>query len=210
MPCARAGSGCRKTEPDHDRRPTRHRRTMTDAARPRHHAADPAGPVRADGRRARAPRHRARRGRPAHRPGEDRGRATRDAARRCVREARDGDRGGGLCGPTLDPTAAADLNAQLVLVTQRAALMESQVDVLEGKRRALGRYRDALADLQRDPRAPTATCPRHRPMPSKAVAAAGRPIRPGSHPRCRACCSARRRTSGARSPGRCTTARPRA
>ena len=45
----------------------------------------------------------------------------------------------------LDPTIAADLNAQLVLLTKRSALMESQVDVLEGKRRALGRYRDALA-----------------------------------------------------------------
>jgi two-component system sensor histidine kinase DegS len=48
-------------------------------------------------------------------------------------------------GGTLDPGLGADLNAQLVLLTKRAALMESQVDVLEGKRRALGRYRDALA-----------------------------------------------------------------
>ncbi len=48
-------------------------------------------------------------------------------------------------GTTLDPTVAADLNAQLVLLTKRAALMESQVDVLEGKRRALGRYRDTMA-----------------------------------------------------------------
>jgi two-component system sensor histidine kinase DegS len=48
-------------------------------------------------------------------------------------------------GTTLDPAIAADLNTQLVLLTKRAALMESQVDVLEGKRRALGRYRDALA-----------------------------------------------------------------
>jgi hypothetical protein len=31
-------------------------------------------------------------------------------------------------------------------LTKRAALMESQVDVLEGKRRALGRYRDAVAE----------------------------------------------------------------
>ena len=48
-------------------------------------------------------------------------------------------------GTTIDPGTAADLNAQLVLLTKRAALMESQVDVLEGKRRALGRYRDALS-----------------------------------------------------------------
>lgn len=48
-------------------------------------------------------------------------------------------------GATIDPTVAADLNTQLVLLTKRAALMESQVDVLEGKRRALGRFRDALS-----------------------------------------------------------------
>jgi phage I-like protein len=48
-------------------------------------------------------------------------------------------------GGAMEPTVAAELNAQLVLLTKRAALMESQVDVLDGKRRALGRYRDALA-----------------------------------------------------------------
>jgi len=45
-----------------------------------------------------------------------------------------------------DTTQALELSAQLVTLTKRAALMESQVDVLEGKRRALGRYRDALAE----------------------------------------------------------------
>ena len=50
-------------------------------------------------------------------------------------------------GTTIEPGIAADLNAQLVLLTKRAALMESQVDVLEGKRRALGRYRDAMASF---------------------------------------------------------------
>jgi two-component system sensor histidine kinase DegS len=48
-------------------------------------------------------------------------------------------------GTSPDPAVVGDLNTQLVLLTKRAALMESQVDVLEGKRRALGRYRDALA-----------------------------------------------------------------
>jgi two-component system sensor histidine kinase DegS len=38
-----------------------------------------------------------------------------------------------------------ELNAQLVLQTQRAALMQSQVEVLEGKQRALTRFRTALA-----------------------------------------------------------------
>ena len=43
------------------------------------------------------------------------------------------------------PPDTAELNAQLVLLTKRAALMESQVDVLEGKQRALTRFRDGLA-----------------------------------------------------------------
>jgi two-component system, NarL family, sensor histidine kinase DegS len=34
----------------------------------------------------------------------------------------------------------------LIAMTKRAALMETQVEVLEGKRRTLARYRDALAD----------------------------------------------------------------
>ncbi len=44
-----------------------------------------------------------------------------------------------------DATDQLELSAQLVTLTKRAALMESQVDVLEGKRRALGRYREAVA-----------------------------------------------------------------
>ena len=43
------------------------------------------------------------------------------------------------------PADTVDVNAQLVLQTQRAALMESQVDVLEGKQRALARFRAAVA-----------------------------------------------------------------
>jgi two-component system sensor histidine kinase DegS len=38
-----------------------------------------------------------------------------------------------------------DLTTNLVTLSKRSALMESQVDVLEGKRRALQRYRDAVA-----------------------------------------------------------------
>jgi len=43
------------------------------------------------------------------------------------------------------PGDMTELNAQLVLLTKRAALMETQVDVLEGKQRALTRFRDAVA-----------------------------------------------------------------
>jgi two-component system sensor histidine kinase DegS len=44
-----------------------------------------------------------------------------------------------------EPVDTEELNAQLVLMTKRAALMESQVDVLEGKQRALNRFRDSIA-----------------------------------------------------------------
>ncbi len=48
--------------------------------------------------------------------------------------------------PEGDPKERLDLTASLVTLTKRAALMESQVDVLEGKRRALARYRDGLVE----------------------------------------------------------------
>jgi hypothetical protein len=34
----------------------------------------------------------------------------------------------------------------LIMLTQRAALMQTQVEVLDGKRRAIARYRDAIAE----------------------------------------------------------------
>ena len=115
----------------------------------------------------------------------------------------------GAAGTTLDPTVAADLNAQLVLLTQRAALMESQVDVLEGKRRALARFRDAVA-VYNETLGAYGDVP---PPPAKPAKAGQRQARRSvrrPRPPSRGCCSARRRTSGARSPGRCTTGRPRA
>jgi two-component system sensor histidine kinase DegS len=44
-----------------------------------------------------------------------------------------------------DRAELIDLTNQVVNVTRRAALMESQVEVLEGKRRALSRHRDTMA-----------------------------------------------------------------
>lgn len=44
------------------------------------------------------------------------------------------------------PKDVADLNGQLLNLTRRASLMEAQVEVLEGKRKALARYRDGLAE----------------------------------------------------------------
>ncbi|MGC8634296.1 MAG: sensor histidine kinase [Candidatus Limnocylindrales bacterium] len=46
-----------------------------------------------------------------------------------------------------DPAALREAVAQLVTLTRRSALMESQVDVLAGKQKALARYRDHLAQL---------------------------------------------------------------
>jgi two-component system sensor histidine kinase DegS len=44
-----------------------------------------------------------------------------------------------------DPKEQLEATNNLVTLTKRAALMETQVEVLEGKRRALARYRDAVA-----------------------------------------------------------------
>ena len=63
--------------------------------------------------------------------------ATRHETRRVAAAEKLSTRHGGGRASGHEPGArvAADLNAQLVLLTKRAALMESQVDVLEGKRR---------------------------------------------------------------------------
>lgn len=50
-------------------------------------------------------------------------------------------------GRTGDPGDIRDAYASLVAMTRRAVLMEAQVDLLEGKRRALARHRSAIADL---------------------------------------------------------------
>src|SRR3954452_9288993 len=46
-----------------------------------------------------------------------------------------------------DPVERADLATQLVTLTRRASVMEAQVEVLEGKRKALTRYRESLSAL---------------------------------------------------------------
>jgi two-component system sensor histidine kinase DegS len=48
--------------------------------------------------------------------------------------------------PNGDANDRVEQTANLVTLTKRAALMETQVEVLEGKQRALARYRDAVAD----------------------------------------------------------------
>jgi two-component system sensor histidine kinase DegS len=71
--------------------------------------------------------------------------AKAEATRHEARRAQAAEKGTTLAGSgSADLKALVDLNTQLLTLTKRAALMESQVDILEGKRRALGRYRDAL------------------------------------------------------------------
>jgi two-component system sensor histidine kinase DegS len=50
-------------------------------------------------------------------------------------------------GASLPPPDLATLNGQLVTLTRRASVMEAQVEILEGKRKALTRFRDRLAEL---------------------------------------------------------------
>ena len=69
------------------------------------------------------------------------GEATRHETRRSgAAEKLDG------LGADGDTRERADQATNLITLTKRAALMETQVEVLEGKRRALARYRDAVAD----------------------------------------------------------------
>jgi two-component system sensor histidine kinase DegS len=50
-------------------------------------------------------------------------------------------------GGALPPDDLVALNQQLVTLTRRAAVMEAQVDVLEGKQKTVNRFRDLLAEL---------------------------------------------------------------
>jgi len=71
--------------------------------------------------------------------------ARSEADRHEMKRSQTADRVGTLRGTaTINPTDLADATSQLVQLTRRAVMMESQVDVLQGKQKALGRYRDAL------------------------------------------------------------------
>ncbi len=117
-----------------------------------------------------------------------------------------------------DPKDRLDLAGSLITLTKRAALMESQVDVLEGKRRALARYRDAVAEylagadgVPFTPRAAIAAGAGASGRPRMARSPASTPMaRSSSRRPSRAWCCRPRRTCAARSPGRCTTGPPRA
>jgi len=50
--------------------------------------------------------------------------------------------------PTADGPGIADQNAQIEVLTRRAALMDAQIEVLQGKQKVLLRFRDALTHLR--------------------------------------------------------------
>lgn len=74
------------------------------------------------------------------------GQARAEAARHEQKRAQAAER---IAGPerAADPAEMRDPYASLVTMTRRAVLMEAQVDLLDGKRRALGRHREAIAEL---------------------------------------------------------------
>lgn len=74
------------------------------------------------------------------------GQARTEATRHEQKRAQAADR---LAAPDkrADPKQLADAWSQLVTLTRRAVLMESQVDLLEGKRKALARHRAAVAEI---------------------------------------------------------------
>ena len=69
--------------------------------------------------------------------------AKAEATRHETRRQTGADKLAGLAADA-EPAERAEQATALVTLTKRAALMESQVDVLEGKRRSLARYRDAV------------------------------------------------------------------
>ena len=75
------------------------------------------------------------------------GQARTEAGRHEQKRAQAADRLAGL-GPNVAAAELAEVNAQVVTLTRRAAVMEAQLDVLAGKQKILERYRDGLARLR--------------------------------------------------------------
>ena len=74
------------------------------------------------------------------------GQARAEAIRHEQKRAQAAERVAGL-DKKADRKEVVDAYASLVALTRRAVLMEAQVDVLDGKRRALARHRAAIAEV---------------------------------------------------------------
>ena len=75
------------------------------------------------------------------------GQARVEASRHEQKRAQAAERVAGGVDGKADPKDVAETYASLVTLTRRAVLMDAQVDLLEGKRRALARHRAAIADV---------------------------------------------------------------
>jgi two-component system, NarL family, sensor histidine kinase DegS len=82
--------------------------------------------------------------------------ASAEAARHEQKRAQAADKMTMLVDRNADSQEQLELSTQLVALTRRAALMEAQVEVLEGKRKTLARFRESLARQAQsgDPSAP--------------------------------------------------------
>jgi two-component system sensor histidine kinase DegS len=75
------------------------------------------------------------------------GQARTEAGRHEQKRVQAADRLAGL-GAGVTPAELAEANAQVLALTRRAAIMETQLDVLAGKHKTLERYRDGLARVR--------------------------------------------------------------
>ena len=76
------------------------------------------------------------------------GQARTEAARHEQKRVQAAERiGAGVPDKRADPREVAEAWSSLVTMTRRAVLMEAQVDLLDGKRKALARHRAAIADV---------------------------------------------------------------
>ena len=73
--------------------------------------------------------------------------ARTESTRHEQKRAQAAERAAGVAGSG-QASELAEANAQLVTLTRRAAIMESQLDVLAGKQRTLERYRDGLTRVR--------------------------------------------------------------
>jgi two-component system, NarL family, sensor histidine kinase DegS len=84
------------------------------------------------------------------------GQAGAEAARHEQKRAQAAEKMTILVDRHADPKEQLELSSQIIALTRRAALMEGQVEVLEGKRKTLARFRESLARhaLTGDPTGP--------------------------------------------------------
>ncbi len=83
-----------------------------------------------------------------------------------------------IATPGADRAEIAEENGQLVMLTKRFALMDAQIEVLQGKQKVLMRYRDGLANLRGEVAALAGLDPPPMAEPPVAPGAPGKPSPP--------------------------------